>query len=66
MIKDFKPNLFPNNSKSNPPNWEERLAFPDDWLYSLKLDGMRVELYQGVAYSRTKKVIKNVEIQRMA
>jgi len=66
MFKDFKPNLFPNNSKSNPPDWEVRLAFPDDWLYSLKLDGMRVELYRGVAYSRTKKVIKNVEIQRMA
>jgi len=65
-MKEFKPQLLPNNLAGEAPNWEERIEHPEQWLYSNKLDGARVELsYDTPARGRSLKVIPNVQIQRM-
>lgn len=62
----FKPQLLPNNKVGESPNWEDRIEYPAQWLYSKKLDGARVELlHTGVVKGRSLKVIPNVFIQQM-
>jgi ATP-dependent DNA ligase len=65
-MSDFKPQLLPNNKAGEAPNWEERIAVPEEWLYSNKLDGARVEIFaSGVIKGRSLKVIPNVHIKQM-
>lgn len=67
MTPQFKPQLLPNNKAGEAPNWEERIEHPEDWLYSNKLDGGRVEIFaNGTVKGRSLKDIPSAHIQRMA
>lgn len=63
----FKPQLLPNNKVGVAPDWEDRIEFPEDWLYSNKLDGARVELFaDGTVKGRSLKSLPSVHINEMA
>jgi hypothetical protein len=65
-MKQFKPELLPNNKAGEAPNWEALIQDPQEWIYSNKLDGCRVELFgQGPAKGRSLKPIESVHIQAM-
>ena len=66
-LKDFKPQLLPNNKKGETPDLEKIVVTPENWLYSDKLDGARVELlWTRKALGRSLKLIPSVHIQQMA
>ena len=66
-MKQFKPQLLPNNIAGQAPNWEARITHPIHWLYSNKLDGGRVELFaNGKVLGRSLKPITSIHIQQMA
>lgn len=63
----FKPELFPNEPTGIAPNWEERIKNPEEWLYSSKLDGGRVELFHdGTLKGRSLKALPSYHMNRMA
>ena len=65
-MKQFKPQLLPNDKAGVHPDWEERLKTPTDWLASYKLDGCRVEIaYDSPGLTRALKPIKSLQVQRM-
>jgi hypothetical protein len=65
-MKNFKPQLLPNDEAGVAIDWEQRLNPVTDWLISSKLDGARVELPpQGAVLGRSLKVIPNIHIQKM-
>jgi len=64
--KIWKPQLLPNDKSGEIINWEERIKNPSEWLVSYKYDGNRVEIIDGVAYSREMKIIKSIHVQYMA
>ncbi len=62
----FKPQLLPNNKAGEAVDWEGRIGNPQDWLYSNKLDGARIELYYtGTVKGRSLKDIPSIHIQEM-
>ncbi len=62
----FKPQLLPNNKAGEAIDWEKRIGNPQDWLYSNKLDGARIELYYtGTVKGRSLKDIPSIHIQQM-
>ena len=65
-MNKFKPQLLPNNKVGEPVNWEERIERPEDWLYSNKLDGARIELFaDGTVKGRSLKPIPSAHVQQM-
>lgn len=65
-MKNWKPQLLPNDKTGEAIDWEERLKDITNWMISDKLDGARVELIDGVAKSRELKLLPSVHVQRMA
>jgi len=76
-LSQWKPCLLPNEPSGTTPDYEERLKNAEEWCYSTKKDGGRVELIakgdpeanidgEIPAYSRELKVIPSVQIQAMA
>jgi hypothetical protein len=65
-MSTFKPQLLPNNKAGIIPNWEERIEFPEDWLYSYKYDGCRTELrFEEETLGRSLKLVGSKNIQEM-
>jgi hypothetical protein len=66
-MKNFKPQLLPNNPVGIPMDWEALLGGTiQNYLVSIKEDGARVELqYDTQVKGRSLKSIPNVHIQRM-
>mgnify|MGYP003642518930 CR=1 FL=1 len=66
-MKNFKPQLLPNNPVGEAMNWENLLGNTiQNYLVSVKEDGARVELqYDTQVKGRSLKSIPNVHIQRM-
>jgi len=66
-MEKFKPQLLPNEPAGEAPDWESRLQPIEEFMFSTKLDGARVELFSGEpARGRSMKVLKSVKIQEMA
>ena len=66
MIKQFKPELIPNSKTGNEFVLEKNIENPLDYLYSLKHDGGRVEIFPtGAGLSRELKVLASGHIQSM-
>jgi len=62
----FKPMLLPNNKAGESPNWEERIINPQDWLFSNKYDGARVEIMDdGNVKGRSLKSLPSIHINQM-
>ncbi len=65
-MKQFKPQLLPNNKAGVIINWKERIKHPIEWLYSKKIDGARIELFwDGTVKGRSLKPIPSLHIQQM-
>lgn len=66
-MKNFKPQLLPNNPTGEAMDWENLLGnCIQDYLASVKYDGARVELqYDHPVVGRSLKIIPNVHIQKM-
>lgn len=66
-MKNFKPQLLPNNPVGEPMDWETLLGDTiQNYLASVKYDGARVELqYDTPVKGRSLKTISNVHIQNM-
>ena len=66
MIKQFKPELIPNSKTGNEFVLEKNIEDPRDYLYSLKHDGGRVEIFpSGPGLSRELKILASGHIQAM-
>lgn len=62
----FKPQLLPNNKVGEPADWEERIEYPKDWMFSNKLDGARVELFaDGTGKGRSLKPLPSIHVNAM-
>lgn len=64
--KQWKPQLLANDKAGEVIDWEQRLPSITDWMVSHKYDGARVEIIDGIAYSRELKVLKSKQVQDMA
>jgi len=66
MNKLFKPELLPNNKAGDPIDILKIVTHPEDWLWSNKADGARVEIPgSGLAVGRSLKEITSVHVQAM-
>jgi len=65
MIVDFKPMLTLNNKRGVNPDWNSRLQPINEWMWSEKLEGVRIEIdcRTGESYTRALKPIRNQYIQ---
>ena len=68
MNKNFKPMLAPNDRPGANIDWAKRLGCVSNWMFSEKLNGIRLELdmKNGIAYSRALKPFRNKYIQKLA
>lgn len=66
MKKQFKPELIPNSKTGEEFCLKENIKVPSEYLYSLKHDGGRVEIFaDGPGLSRELKVLASKHIQEM-
>lgn len=66
MIK-FKPMLLPNDSAGETIDWSTRIKDHGDWMYSIKDDGVRMEIYSdGTVLGRSLKPVPSKYVQGMA
>ena len=64
--KAWKPQKLPNDKSGESIDWEDRLKHPTDWLISEKLEGIRIEIIEGQAFSREMLLSPNRYVQDMA
>lgn len=62
----FKPCLLPNDKVGERVDWAKRISNPKEWIASVKLNGIRIEIADGVAYSRSLKKFKSKWVQQKA
>lgn len=66
-MKQFKPQLLPNDKAGETIDWEARMSNPADWLISHKYDGARVEVFEdSTVKGRSLKSLPSIHVNRMA
>lgn len=66
-MKGFKPELLPNNPAGESPDWETLLDPIEDYLFSVKDDGVRMQIFSdGRLLGRSLKPIKSKKLQELA
>ena len=66
-MKQFKPQLLPNDKAGESIDWESRIGNPLDWMISHKFDGARVEIFHdGTVKGRSLKGLPSLHVNRMA
>jgi len=62
----FKPELLPNNPAGISPAWEDLLQPVSDFLFSVKDDGIRTEIFKYFVTGRSLKKCKSIKVNEMA